>query len=239
MTGEIFSEWIMELNATMRAQERTIGLVLDNCSAHPRIQELSNVTLFFLPPNTTPLTQPMDAGVIKNLKHYYRLSLSVRQLAALEHGIEFKLSLYQSIQILCTAWEKVSAKTITNCFKKAGFDCDGDRLDEGVQDDNDELDTAINCLRRHVDVPEQVNAEMMVTIDSDMETSLESLSDEEIADPEDDIEEGVVPEDVTAYDAFVALDKLRRFISSHKDHSAFCSSFSLIEIEKLIEKVIL
>ena len=48
----------------------------------------------------------------------------------------------------------------------------------------------------------EVNAEMMVAIDSNIETLLESLSDEEIADLEDDIEEGVVPEDVTciAYD---------------------------------------
>lgn len=54
-------------------------------------------------------------------------------------------------------------KTIANCFKIVGFDSDGDGLDESMQDDDDELDTAIDCLCRHVDIPEEVNAEMMVT----------------------------------------------------------------------------
>ena len=49
----------------------------------------------------------------------------------------------------------------------------------------------------------------------------------------------VSPEDTTAYDAFMALDKLRQFISSHKEHSDSAFDSSLIEIEKLIEKVIL
>ena len=38
----------------------------------------------------------------------------------------------------------LKVKTISNCFKKVN---NGDGFDEGVQNDNDELDAAINCLR--------------------------------------------------------------------------------------------
>ena len=66
----------------------------------------------------------------------------------------------------------MSARIIANCFRRVGFDNDGDELREEVQDDN-ELDTAINCLHRHVDIPKVVDAEMMVTVDKDVETSPE------------------------------------------------------------------
>ena len=115
------------------------------------------------------------------MKHFYRLSLSLRQLAALEDNIDFEFNLYQSIQILCNAWEKVSKKTITNCYKKVGFLSDfdnksiqADQLDATIDQDeeldvtisqdqdelvtvvnHDELNVAINCLRRHVNIPDR------------------------------------------------------------------------------------
>lgn len=45
-------------------------MIVDNCSAHPIIKDLKTITLFFLPPKT----QPMDHGIIQNLKvHYLKL----------------------------------------------------------------------------------------------------------------------------------------------------------------------
>ena len=45
---------------------RKIVLIVDNCPCHPRIENLRNTKLMFLPPNTTAFTQPMDAGVTRN-----------------------------------------------------------------------------------------------------------------------------------------------------------------------------
>lgn len=67
----------------MRLVNRKIVLVVDNCPAHP-VVELTNIELVFLPPNTTSHTQPMDSGIIKNLKYHYRHALAVRRLEATE-----------------------------------------------------------------------------------------------------------------------------------------------------------
>lgn len=74
MTGEIFREWLQTLNNKMALQQRKILLLLDNCAAHPHTC-LSNVTLLYLPPNTTAKLQPMDAGIIQHMKLNYRKRL--------------------------------------------------------------------------------------------------------------------------------------------------------------------
>jgi hypothetical protein len=53
-------------------KKRKILLLVDNCPAHPHIQDLSNIKLVFLPPNATSVLQPMDIGIIKRFKGYYR-----------------------------------------------------------------------------------------------------------------------------------------------------------------------
>ena len=58
---------------------RKITSIIDNCPAHPEIENLKAIKLFFLPPNTTPLTQPMDQGVIRSLKAIYR-KIVVREI---------------------------------------------------------------------------------------------------------------------------------------------------------------
>ncbi|GBM51556.1 Tigger transposable element-derived protein 4 [Araneus ventricosus] len=72
MTSEICEKWDQKLDKCMIAQCRKIALVFDNCPAHPKEinQKLKNVTVFYLPPNTTSKLQPMDQGVIKKVSKY-------------------------------------------------------------------------------------------------------------------------------------------------------------------------
>ena len=74
MTREIFLKWLNTLNNRMIRNGRNILLFLDNCPAHPPA-ELSNMKIVFLPPNTTSLLQPLDAGIIKRVKMDYRSRL--------------------------------------------------------------------------------------------------------------------------------------------------------------------
>ena len=55
-------------------------MIVDNCPAHPKVQGLKAIKLIFLPPNTTSKTQPMDQGVIQNLKLHYRKLVILQQL---------------------------------------------------------------------------------------------------------------------------------------------------------------
>ncbi|XP_035218679.1 tigger transposable element-derived protein 4-like [Stegodyphus dumicola] len=68
MTSELFKEWLKDWDRELQRQSRKVLLLLDNCAAHPHLDCLMNVQLEFLPPRTTALVQPMDMGIIKNLK---------------------------------------------------------------------------------------------------------------------------------------------------------------------------
>ena len=58
MDGKLFEEWLREL-------DRKFAFVIDNCPAHPCIDNPKAMKLYFLPPNTTSKTQPMDQGESK------------------------------------------------------------------------------------------------------------------------------------------------------------------------------
>ena len=70
MTGEIFTQIMEKWNRALVIKGRFIILFIDNCKAHPdqKMINFSNIKIYFLPPNSTSVTQPMDAGVIKCLK---------------------------------------------------------------------------------------------------------------------------------------------------------------------------
>lgn len=94
-------------------ESRKILLFLDKCAAHPKV--------VFLPPNTTSHLQPLDVGIIRNVKFHF-LSLLVRWLLAKieQKGANLKIDL-DAIHFLAMPWDRVKSKVITNCFKKCGF----------------------------------------------------------------------------------------------------------------------
>ena len=72
MDSTFFEEWVRKLDVKFQKENQKIALIIDNCPAHPSIADLSNVKLIFLPPNRTSVSEPMDQGVIKCLKAFYR-----------------------------------------------------------------------------------------------------------------------------------------------------------------------
>lgn len=84
VTREIFTEWfhtcfvpavrrkMKELNLPPKAV-----LILDNAPGHPEklVSDDSQISVMFLPPNCTPLIQPMDQHVIQAIKLHYRKNL--------------------------------------------------------------------------------------------------------------------------------------------------------------------
>ncbi|XP_037791253.1 tigger transposable element-derived protein 4-like [Penaeus monodon] len=72
MSSEIFEERVRKVDRKFRVDGRKIALIIDNCPAHPTLSNLTSVQLVFLSPNTTSILQPMDQGVIRSLKAYYR-----------------------------------------------------------------------------------------------------------------------------------------------------------------------
>ena len=71
MDSQIFEEWVRKPNRTFRIEGRAFALLIDNFPAHPFVSDLTNVSLVFLPPNSTLVLQAMDQGIIKSLKAHY------------------------------------------------------------------------------------------------------------------------------------------------------------------------
>jgi hypothetical protein len=78
MTSLVFSEWLEKFNnlIKLRKATRKVLLLVDNASGHNLpICEISNVKVVYLTQNATSVLQPLDAGIIRTFKSYYRKSL--------------------------------------------------------------------------------------------------------------------------------------------------------------------
>ena len=145
MTGELFTQWLKEWNACLVREKRSILLLVDNCTAHPHVK-LSNIKLQFLPPNTTSVIQPMDQGVIKNLKTLYRKELIFMILRYIDEDllnpnskatdISSKISIMDAVNLLAKSWRAVRQTTIQNCFRHAGFQAVLTEVNDDVEDGN-------------------------------------------------------------------------------------------------------
>ena len=62
---DLFTKLMKEVDRKFTSQDRKIALIIDNCSAHPKVDGLKALELIFLPPNTKSKTQPMLSEVQK------------------------------------------------------------------------------------------------------------------------------------------------------------------------------
>ena len=99
-------------------------LILDNFTGHPTTicNMFPHIKVFFLPPNTTPLIQPMDEGIIASFKAIY-LKLSMNCLASsMAESVDMKsywqkFNIKDAVDIIGEAWQNVSNSTMTNAWK--------------------------------------------------------------------------------------------------------------------------
>ena len=120
MIAELFEDLVKEIDRKFSQEKRQVALIVDNCTAHPFIEHLKSVSLIFLPPNTTSKTQPMDQGVIRSLKAKYKKMLVWKYISALETQMDFDVMVLVAMIMLNAAWQDITDKCITNCFRKAG-----------------------------------------------------------------------------------------------------------------------
>ena len=120
------------LAAANMCGEKITMFVIDNCPAHPHIENLQSTTIYFLPPNTTSSLQPMDQGVIRSLKCKYRTHIIQKYITAIDNEKQIpNISMLEAMKMLVHSWSEMSETTIVNCFAKAGFK-------EGMADEEDD-----------------------------------------------------------------------------------------------------
>ncbi|XP_049301956.1 jerky protein homolog-like isoform X2 [Bactrocera dorsalis] len=130
MTSAIFKHWfhqsfVPQVRLFLKRKNLPIKalLLIDNAPSHPSEAELKtedgNIIAMFMPPNVTPLIQPMDQNAIKITKLYYKNSLlasiAAKNLDLLESMKNVTLN--DAVTLLSVAWDRVSTETLANCWK--------------------------------------------------------------------------------------------------------------------------
>lgn len=122
MDSQLFEEWIRELDDQFEIEKRKVALIVDNSAAHPEINGLKSIDVFFLPPNSTTILQPMHQGVVRSLKAKYRTKVVQKLTDAVDSKQPLpQISMLCALKMLVLAWAEVSSNTIQNSFKKAHF----------------------------------------------------------------------------------------------------------------------
>ena len=100
-------------------------MIVDNAPAHSKTEFMisGDIRIYFLPPNVTALSQPLDQDIIECLKRHYRLKLTTNIVTNVDedddiHQCLRDINLKDVICWLASAWDEVSPNTIRNCWKK-------------------------------------------------------------------------------------------------------------------------
>ena len=176
MTSAIFQEYLKDLNKKMVKEKRKILLLIDNAPSHIVGEELTNITIKFLPKDTTSVLQPLDQGIIRSFKAYYKMALIKHLIAVGNNTPETmrRINLGVVVHWISDAWKKVSEMTITNCFKKTKlFDQKAELLITDTAEG--ELQAQLTTVNATVSAEEYLNTD---EIDLSYNCSEEKLSQE-------------------------------------------------------------
>jgi len=215
MTSEIFRSWLTTWDKKLQIKQRKILLLVDNCAAHPHLDNLKNIQLEFLPANTTSLVQPMDMGIIQNLKTLYRGKLvnyilesidgNIFTIASTAREISGKINIFQAIQFITDSWRALKTNTIQNCFGYCGLKSieisePSDEVIEISQVNNYieflSIDTSLPCYDENGDFEDAI----VEQIKSKHQT---------LEEPDDSDDEELLP--VTNREAKQCVDTLQRY----------------------------
>lgn len=125
MTTIIMKEWLLSFYSHIGS--RSVLLLMDNFLPHIQGAELapppSNIRIQWLPANSTSLYQPLDQGIINNLKTHYRkrwLRFMIDHYEVNLNPLD-KIMLYDTVHWIIRIWNhEISKTTIYNCFRKSG-----------------------------------------------------------------------------------------------------------------------
>lgn len=185
MTAEIFDHWFHHifvptvknfLKKKGLREDSKVCLVLDNCRAHPPVDQLvsGNIFTVYLPPNVTSVIQPMDQGVIQNMKMHYRKDFMRKLLNTDDMIVEFqkKFNIKDAVYCVSQAWQSVKKCTLIRSWRKlwpfvntleneADFDFIGfsDASQDALRDSCQKLRAEISKMVKESDKLKELNEE--------------------------------------------------------------------------------
>ncbi|XP_055910863.1 jerky protein homolog-like [Eupeodes corollae] len=157
MTTDIFKDWfhnlfVPQVQDFLRKEGLPIKavLLLDNAPCHPSEALLKtddgSIFTMYMPPNVTPLIQPMDQNAIRVTKLYYRKSL-LRLAVGKKDVLNFlkSLTIKDAVSLFAIAWSQLKPDVIEKCWRNILPQiC---MYDIETQSSDEEEDTPLNLLR--------------------------------------------------------------------------------------------
>lgn len=223
MDAKIFTEWFhmkfvpeVEIFLQENNLPRKAILLMDNCPAHPDVENMvsGEIKALFLPPNVTPLLQPMDQGVLENLKKNYKRKLLKNLITEIEDGktvVEClkATTIKDVVYMTASAWEEVKPSTIEKSWKKL-------LSSEMPQDSNEENNDELLALAQQIsavevnpnDIDEWMNADENLEVTDDMIVEAVNEVTNQLSEDEDD----VMPEKISHSDGLQAIEKALSYI---------------------------
>jgi len=182
MTTAIFNEWLQCFDLHVGKNQKKVLLLLDNCSTHVSIYEPKSVKIMFLPPGTTSKLQPLDAGIIRTFKAYYKRNICLHEFENYDKQVKSKMTLKDVLKWSKESWEKISEDTIINCWKHVGFyNEDTNKIyEETMYNDGEEIRSLQEIIEK-LDIKSKLTAHDYLQTEEDCPpTHLLELSEDDI-----------------------------------------------------------
>lgn len=230
---------------------RSVILTMDNLKAHINAIEQSpppsNIHVIWLPKNSTSVFQPLDQGIINNLKVHYRKQWIRFIIDSIDNNTNpfTTVTLYQTIQWCSRAWyQSVNNTTIYQCFRKSTVIQPSIRLPEPPPVD---LSSEYFALQQRI--PEVMDLRFILHPqdedgeEEDEQVSLADIIQQHIQEPtmtDEAIDEDVEPPPViipTPGEALTALQVLRTF-QEHRDETQHQDLRYLDQFERHLRTII-
>lgn len=177
MTSSILNDFMHEFNLFFQKRNRKVILLMDNAAVHNCVKLLkySNITVKYLPLNTTAVTQPLDQGIIRAWKARFRSVLLRRLISRMDSAENVsnllkEITVKHAIDFAVRAWNDLPESIIQNCFRKSGiWKPEGQCEDvEIIEDSIQEHQNALSNLMHQLKFSD--SAESFINFDHDLET---------------------------------------------------------------------
>ncbi|XP_023311330.1 tigger transposable element-derived protein 2-like [Anoplophora glabripennis] len=197
VTRDIFLEWFREHFVPevkrhlkkLRLPQRAL-LLLDNAPGHPDAEDLTtedgNFSVLYMPPNCTPLIQPMDQNVIQNVKINYKKKLLIQVFAQQEddesltlHDVIKSITIKDAIFSLAQCWDHVSSSLIKKSWKPLWPDQFNEAENGSEENDGSDVEDnlPLSLLRNRGYTEETISTFLTI---SEEENCTEPITDDEI-----------------------------------------------------------
>ncbi|XP_066253470.1 tigger transposable element-derived protein 6-like [Euwallacea similis] len=180
----------------------------------------------------TSVLQPMDQGVILNLKQIYRKQMLMKLLETQDNTNIKSVTMLDAINLLSLAWDEVFTQTISNCFRHSGLSKTISSNMEFDPEDDIPLAQLIreNRFMNSVNFDDFVSADNNVVREQLADTDLvnQELQEETTEDIEDDDTEGETV--LTTKEALNCVHTLQQYFLQQEDSNEFFSKLYKIDL---------